>query len=155
MKKLSIILMGIVFMLTMSCQQKVDIAAEKTAIQSALDNYIKSVENEDMELYGKTVTHDTVMVNFGTFGPPIVGWTALEKVITDQNQALSQTTITVSNLKIEVAKSGKFAWATSQWNFKTVMGDKPLELPVRCTWILEKQKDGWVIVHFHKSIAAG
>jgi len=155
MLKLSIILTGIVFMLTMSCQQKVDIQAEKTAIQSVLDDYVKSVENEDMELYGKTVAHDTAMVNFGTFGQPIVGWAALEKVIAEQNKALSQTTITVSNVKIEVAKSGKFAWATSQWNFKAVMGDKPLELPVRCTWILEKQKDGWVIIHFHKSVAAG
>ncbi|HCC78020.1 MAG TPA: hypothetical protein DEP80_00225 [Anaerolineae bacterium] len=25
------------------------------------------------------------------------------------------------------------------------------ETPVRCTWILEKQKAGWIIVHFHKS----
>jgi len=143
------------FVLIIGCQPKVDIEAEKTAIKAVLDNYVTSVENEDMELYGKNVAHDTVMVNFGAFGDPIVGWEALEKVMTGQNEALSQIKITASDVSIRLSPSGKFAWATSIWDFKAMMGENPVELPVRCSWILEKQENQWVIVHFHKSVAAG
>jgi len=33
------------------------------------------------------------------------------------------------------------------------MGENLVSLPVRCTWLLEKREGGWVIVHFHKSVA--
>jgi len=155
MRKISILFMALAFILTMSCQQKVDIEAEKIAIKAVLDNYVTSVENEDMELYGKNVAHGTVMVNFGAFGDPIVGWEALEKVMAGQNEALSQIKITASDVSIRVSPSGKFAWATCLWDFKAMMGENPVELFVRCTWILEKRGNRWVIVHFHKSVAAG
>ena len=155
MRKISIFFVALAFLLTMSCQQKVDIEAEKTAIKAVLDNYVTSVENEDMELYGKNVAHGTVMVNFGAFGDPIVGWEALEKVMAGQNEALSQIKITASDVSIRVSPSGKFAWATCLWDFKAMMGENPVELFVRCTWILEKRGNRWVIVHFHKSVAAG
>lgn len=142
-----------VLILIIGCQQPMDTAAEKSAIKSVLDRYVTSVETEDMDLYGKIVAHEATMVNFGTDGPPIVGWEALQKVMVDQNAALSQTKISVSDVSIVVPLTGKTAWATSLWNFKAMMGDKPIQLPVRCTWILEKRADSWVIVHFHKSVA--
>lgn len=155
MKKIPILFVVLTIMLVMSCQQAVDIETEKTAIRAVLDNYITSVENEDMELYGKNVAHDAEMVNFGAFGDPIVGWEALEKLISGQNEVLSQTKITASGVSIQIVPSGKFAWATSLWNFKAMMGENPVEWPVRCSWVLEKRENRWVIIHFHKSIAAG
>lgn len=142
-------------LLITSCQPKVNLEAEKEQVKAVLDSYITSIETENMELYSKVMTHDQDMVNYGTSGAPIIGWDALKKVIEDQNSALSQTKITVSDLAIHVSDNGKFAWATCLWNFKAMIGDKLLELPVRCTWILEKGGNGWVIVHFHKSVAAG
>jgi len=133
---------------------KVDIAAEKAAIKVLLENYVTSVQNEDMGLYAQNVAHDTDMVNFGAFGDPIVGWDALKKVMEDQNAALSQTKIGVSDVAINVCESGKLAWATCLWDFKAMMGENPVELPVRCTWVLEKRGDSWAIVHFHKSVSA-
>jgi ketosteroid isomerase-like protein len=141
--------------LVLGCQQAVDTAAEKSTVKAVLDSYVTSVENEDMDLYSKTVAHDTAMVNFGTDGQPIVGWEALKKVMADQNAALSQTKITVSSVSIIVPPSGELAWATTLWNFKAKMRDKPIELPVRCTWVLEKRANSWVIVHFHKSVPTG
>jgi ketosteroid isomerase-like protein len=155
MSKIFTFLAVIAFMLIMivSCQQKVNIEAEKTAIGAVLNNYVTSIENEDMTLYAKIIAHDPDMVNFGTDASErIVGWNALEKVIEDQNAALSGTKITVSDVTINLAPDGRFAWATSMWIFKAKMGEQELELPVRCTWILEKQNTGWVIVHFHKSV---
>jgi ketosteroid isomerase-like protein len=129
--------------------------ADKAAVKVVLDNYIASIEKEDLELYAKNVSHDTTMVNFGAFGPPITGWAALKGVIAGQNESLSQTKITSSDESIHVAPSGQFAWATCLWDFSATMGEAPVQLPVRCTWILEKRNGKWVIVHFHKSVAAG
>jgi len=160
MAKIAVLLLGLALVLAFGCQQKaelpkVDIGIERETIKTVLDNYISSIENEDMAAYGLVMAHDPQMINFGVSGDPIVGWDSLKKVIEDQNAALSQTTIVATDVSVHVAPSGELAWATSLWTFKAVMGDKAIELPVRCTWVLEKQADGWVIVHFHKSIATG
>jgi ketosteroid isomerase-like protein len=135
-----------------------NVETEKSAIKSVLDGYITSIENADIESYGKILAHDPDMVNFGTDATErIVGWNALREVILAQNAALSGTKITQSDVTINVAPDGRFAWATSMWDFKASMEGQSVELPARCTWILEKQDAGWVIVHFHKSVgmAAG
>ena len=155
MRKLFIILVGLASMITMSCQQKVDIEAERSAINTVLHSYILSIENEDIELYGKIFMHDSDMVNFGTgANERIVGWDALRKVIEAQNAALSETKITQSDVTINVSPEGQFAWATCLWDFKSTMEAQVMQLPVRCSWILEKRSKDWEIVHFHKSIGA-
>lgn len=150
--KAAVIVLGLSLVLLAGCQSPVNIEKETTAIQKVLDNYIVSIEKEDLDLYGQIMSHDPEMVNFGTSEEPIVGWESLRKVIADQNDALAQTKISARDVKVHLSPSGDFAWATSLWNFKAMMGDKLLDLPVRCSWILERQKGGWVIVHFHKSM---
>lgn len=139
-----------------ACQPPaVDIEAETAAVKTVLEEYVNSVEIEDMEAYAKLVIHDTAMVNFGGFGKPIVGWDALKKVMEGQNEMLAETKIEVSSMQIHVSADGKFAWATCLWNLKAMMAENAVELPIRCTWVLEKQDAGWVIVHFHKSMPVG
>ena len=133
----------------------VDIEKEKTAVQAVLDQYITSIENEDMELYGKIMAHDISMINFGAFGEPVKGWEGVKQVIEEQNESLSGTKIEQNFVNIHVLPPGQYAWATSIWKLQTNMGEQYLNLPVRCTWILEKSGNNWVIVHWHKSIAAG
>lgn len=153
MKHLFIIYITIALVLIMGCQRAVDIAAEKAAIKAILDSYILSVEKEDIELYSKILINDSDMVNFGTnVSQRIVGWDALRKAIEEQNAALSETAITQSDVTINVSPNGKFAWATSLWDFKSTMEAQVIQLPVRCSWILEKKGDDWKIVHFHKSV---
>lgn len=153
MNKSFIFFLGLALILIMGCQPRVDIEAEREEVNAVLDAYVTSVETEDMELYGKNVAHDPEMVNFGGFGDPIVGWDALKKAMEGQNSALSQTKITVSDLAIHISDTGKLAWATCLWDFKGMVGENPIELPVRCTWILEKRENRWIILHFHKSMA--
>jgi uncharacterized protein (TIGR02246 family) len=156
MKKIliGVLFLGILFIT--SCEKRVppvDIEAEKANINSVLENYVKSVENEDMNLYAQTMAHDSEMVNFGSSGEPIIGWDALKKAIEGQNAALSETKIDVSDMKIHVGEDGKFGWATCLWNFQAKIGENAIKLPVRCTWILEKRENRWIIVRFHKSVA--
>lgn len=136
-------------------QPAVDIEAEVEEINTLLADYVKSVETENMETYANLVVHDTTMMNFGAFGKPVLGWEALIKVMEGQNGLLSDTKITVSGLRIYVSADGKIAWARCLWTLKAKMAENPVELPIRCTWVLEKREAGWVIVHFHKSLPAG
>jgi ketosteroid isomerase-like protein len=155
MKHVSIIITIIILTILMGCQKAVDIEVEKSAIKSVLTDYLVSIENEDIELYGKIFVHDPDMVNFGTgANERIVGWDALKKVIEAQNDAISETKITQSNITINLSNEGQFAWATSLWDFKSKMGDQVMQLPVRCSWILEKTGNEWKIIHFHKSVGA-
>lgn len=130
-----------------------NVEAEKSAVKSVLDGYITSIENADIQLYGKILSHNSYMVNFGTDATErIVGWDALREVIVAQNAALSGTKIAQSDVTINIASDGRFAWATSMWDFRATMAGQSIELPARCTWILEKQDSDWIIVHFHKSV---
>ena len=154
MNRVAVALMVTALALFVSCgPQKADIEAEKSQVKTVLDNYVKAVETEDMELYASQMAHEPMMMNFGGFGGPIVGWEALNEVMKGQNQALSETKIAVSDLAIHVSEDGKLAWATCLWNLKAMMGENPVELPIRCTWVLEKRDNQWQIVHFHKSMA--
>ncbi len=153
--KYVVLVSGILLLAVSACTKAVNVEAETTAVKSVLADYVKSVVQEDMNLYAKTVAPEPAMVNFGAFGAPIVGWDALKAVIDNQNATLSETSIDVSNLEIHVSEDGMLAWATCLWNFKAKMGENPIVLPLRCTWVLEKRAPGWVIVHFHKSLPTG
>ncbi len=153
MKRFFILLCGSALVSTLGCQPKVDIDTEKAEVNAILESYVASIETEDIDLYGKVMAHDAEMTNFGGFGDPIVGWDALKAVIEGQNEALSEIKIIVSDLAIHIPKTAEIAWATNLWTFKAMMGENPVELPIRCTWVLEKRQNAWVIVHFHKSMA--
>jgi ketosteroid isomerase-like protein len=150
-----VVLCASLLVVAAGCREAGRTEADKAAIKAVLDSYITSIENEDMGLYSKIIVHNPDMVNFGTAASErIVGWEPLRKLIEAQNAALSGTKITQSDVTITLAPEGRFAWATSSWIFKATMEAQTMELPVRCTWILEKRDKEWVIVHFHKSIGA-
>jgi uncharacterized protein (TIGR02246 family) len=141
--------------LGVGCQRPPDTRTEQSAIKAVLDDYIRGIETEDIDLYGTLFVHDPQMVNFGTGAKErIVGWDALKKVIEDQNAALSGTRITQSDVTVNLSADGRSAWATCLWDFRATMEGKAMQLPVRCSWVLEKRDGGWKIVHFHKSVGA-
>jgi len=130
----------------------IDLVAEKDAVKAALEDLITGVENKDMRLLPNTVAHEADRVWIGAGANDwLVGWEALEQAMLAQNTALDDIRITVGEETIHLAPDEQFAWATNRWNFAARLGEQALELPLRCTWILEKRAAGWVIVHFHKS----
>ena len=55
-------------------------------------------------------------------------------------------------VRVRLLAGGASALATSQWTFAAQMGEQKLAFPLRCTWVLEKRGDAWLLLHFHKSI---
>ena len=136
-----------------AAEPRVSPRAEKEAIKSTLDRYVAAVEHEDIRAYGRVLSHDSRMVNFGTDASErIVGWDSLQRAMESQFVTLKGAKIAASDITITLAPGGQSAWATSQWDFKATMGAQTVALPVRCTWVLEKRRPNWVIVHFHKSV---
>lgn len=125
---------------------------EREAIRSAMQAWIASVEGKDMKLLPAIVTHDPDIVWIGSsVNDWIVGWEGLNLAMQAQNAALDDIRISVSEETLHIHPEARFAWATNRWVFKAMAGGQQIELPLRCTWILEKREAGWVIVHFHKS----
>jgi len=125
------------------------------AVKAALDLWTTGVQNKDMATISKAVVHDDDMVWIGGNKREwIIGYDALERAMEGQNSALDHIRIEVSDETIHVSADRLFAWATSQWKFCAQAGGQLIEIPLRTTWILEKRKPGWVIVHFHKSVGA-
>ncbi len=125
---------------------------EQVAIKASIDAWINAVEIRDIRLLPQVVTQEASSVWIGPgAGEWLAGYEALEQAIQAQNEALHDIHIEVSEETIHVSPRQDMAWATNRWVFNARMGDQALALPLRCTWILEKPDDHWIIVHFHKS----
>lgn len=128
------------------------LANEHVAIKAGIEAWITAVEGRDIHLLPQVVTQavDSVWIGAGA-GEWLVGYEALEQAMQAQNAALEDIHIQVSDEIIHVSLQGDMAWATNQWIFNARLGDQSLAMPLRCTWVLEKRQDRWLIVHFHKS----
>ena len=149
-------ILSLAFILLFSCQQqeKINIQDEKASVKKTLDSYVKSIVDEDMNLYSEIVSQDSSMINVsGSVNLSwIEGWEQLKEVMNGQNDAFSETEIDVTKEKIFISPTGKDAWAVTLWDLKTVLGDSHTYLlPLRCTWVLQKRDNRWIIVSFHKS----
>jgi len=125
---------------------------ERKAVKEGIDAWIKAVEGRSISLLPKAVCQDADSVWIGAgMDEWLVGYEALEQAMSAQNAALTDIHIDVTQETIHISHQEDMAWATNQWVFNARMGDQAIALPLRCTWILEKRQDRWVIVHFHKS----
>ena len=156
MKNSSTALLLLIVILIFSCQQQkqINIQNEKASVKKILDNYVKSIVDEDMSLYSEIVARDSNMINVGGSVNLswIEGWTQLKEVMNGQNDAFSETEINVTKERIFVSPTGRDAWAVTFWELKTILSDgNKYLLPLRCTWVLQKRDNKWIIVSFHKS----
>ncbi len=154
--------MGAGILLTLGCQPQasesaeepfVDLSAEEHAIRVLLDDYVASKEQEDLELYARTLAHDLEMVNIAPGANAyFVGWDSLVKAIEAEFALVEGTIITTRDLKINLHPDGKSAWATTLWDWQGIQNEQPVQLSGRATFVFEKREAGWVIVHFHGSV---
>ncbi|KPK80729.1 MAG: hypothetical protein AMS27_16265 [Bacteroides sp. SM23_62_1] len=136
-------------------QNDFDVGSEEKLVKAVIDNYAKSWITEDMDLYDSTMSSDESLVHIGGSQGLnwIQGWTELEEIIIGQNKSFNETNISETRAWINISQSSSFAWAVTLWDLTTTLSDgTKCLIPLRCTWILEKQNGKWYIVHFHKSI---
>jgi len=130
----------------------VAVDVEAAAVAETIHRYIEAVEERDLVKYATVVAHDDDLAWYGSMPGQIVGWGEVEGVIRGMFDALSDITITQTDLRVHLSPDRGLAWATCLWDFRARMGGQPVIEPTRCTWVLERRDPGWVIVHWHKSV---
>jgi ketosteroid isomerase-like protein len=122
-------------------------------IRATLMRWIEAVEGRDLGSLPEIVAQDSDLAWIGTDATEWAsGYAGLERVMQAQNKALQDVRVAVSNEAIHFYPGANLAWATNRWAFRARSGDQDIDLPLRCTWILERRGLGWRIVHFHKSV---
>lgn len=156
------------------CAPKVDIPAEQTQIKTVLDQNVKAMETEDINLIAQTFSQEPSVVIIGTAqGQEFIGWAPFSEAMNKQFVKYDSVKAEVMNQMINVHSSGKVAWFSEMVNLtattkvkeitkgdtetkevKEVMVDKPVNMPgIRFTGVLEKTKENkWVIVQSHMSM---
>ena len=81
----------------------------------------------------------------------MTGWENYAKSYQSQRDRTQNVVIDRTNTYIKVL--GNIGWAGYQWDFKAMVDDKTTTWRGHTTLIFEKQKDHWVIVHNHTSLA--
>lgn len=132
----------------------VDIEAEKGAVKAVFDEWVKSIETEDMELFSKVIAHDDDMVLFGTDAAEhFIGWEQFKESLQKQFDSFENPDLSIRELVIKVHKSGEVAWCSCLFDFKgTTMGEPFSAEGSRFTGVMEKRNGNWVIVQGHNSV---
>jgi ketosteroid isomerase-like protein len=98
----------------------------------------------------KYIAGDVVVVS-GAWEPPVAGWDNYAKAYQRQRDRTQNVVLDRTNTIIKVV--GNVSWASYQWEFRGMVDGSPMTVRGQTTLILEKQKDRWMIVHNHTSLA--
>ena len=153
MKRSSLFSLVILLVLFFSCAENVDIEAEKTAVKSILNQYLRAWASDDVDLFSEIISHDNDMVNYWTMASDrFVGWEELKKKF-QEPAWFSDSKFEVDHQVIKVHSSGKVAWFSEviNWDYFSQEQQRRIE-GLRFTGILEKQNEKWVFVQTHFSI---
>jgi ketosteroid isomerase-like protein len=126
--------------------------AETVAVAEAIRAYVEAVEARDFAAYERVVAHDPDLAWYGSMPGQISGWAEVEPLIHDMFASLDEIHIVQDDLRVHLSPDGEVAWATCLWDFRGRAGDQEIVEPTRCTWVLERRDERWIIVHWHKSL---
>lgn len=103
----------------------------------------------DIDSLHKYYSDDVTMVS-GDWTPPVIGWDNYVKAYQAQRAKISGGRMERANTFIKV--NGDSAWATYQFDFVTMVEDKPAEFHGHTTLVFKRQGDRWVITLNHSSV---
>jgi ketosteroid isomerase-like protein len=137
-----------------ACNRKVDLEAEKAAVNAVINQNLQMVITKDMDLMSKIYAHDDDMVFIGTDSAEyMVGWETIKKVMQKQFAGPETVNFSTRDKVIKVHDSGLVAWASMivDWNVK-VQGQAMRLEGIRSTSVFEKRNGNWVFVQAHVSV---
>jgi len=106
----------------------------------------------DVEAMHKYYADNAVFVS-GAYEPPLVGWQNYAAVYQRQRAAFTGMQLVRRNTVVFLHTD--VAWASYQWEFASMVGDRPYTAHGQTTLVLNKVSDRWVIVHNHTSEICG
>jgi uncharacterized protein (TIGR02246 family) len=152
--KLFITLITLLVM-NISCQKKVNIDAEKTAVNAVINDMEKVFETNDAELLSKIVSHNPDNIFLGTDAAEcFVGY---DNFMEAQKRFFISVEkggeMTFRDVVTKIGKNGDVAWVSCLMDWKGKSQGQPFAYEgLRMTIVLEKQDGKWLIVHLHGSV---
>ena len=129
-----------------ACVQQVDAAAEEASIRDVLTQHFAAFESQDWEALGSVTSDDWVIfTHLGTTLDRAGIREFFEEYITDHS-------ITISNIDVTVSGDGSMAWAKFDENTQYNFAGAPVDEHALFTAILEKEDEGWKLVHLQRTI---
>ncbi|MFQ5769643.1 MAG: YybH family protein [Candidatus Heimdallarchaeota archaeon] len=153
MKIFSFFLLAIILFSIISCSDEIDTTSERLGVQQILYKYAEAWRVKNMDLFSELFSNDVDMIIFdGNSSKRFVGWIAWEQRLEQHSVYFQNVDISYENEVIKVDKSGNIAWLSCIANTKFTYQGKPgIMSGLRMTWVLEKRKNNWIIVHAHFS----
>lgn len=123
-------------------------------VKKTMDQLMRAFEIEDTQTVSALFPNDQTQINFGTEKQEVyTGWTALTTTVDEQFNAFDKTKIKVHKQDITLSTGGTVAWVTEIVDATLkAKGEKVSLKNMRITAVLEKQSDGWKVVHLHSSL---
>ncbi|MCL6481200.1 MAG: nuclear transport factor 2 family protein [Firmicutes bacterium] len=119
-------------------------------VDLAISEMLAGWQIGDPQLLRKYYADDVIVVS-GAYEPPLVGWENYWRAYQAQRQRMQSVRLDRRNTVLRI--KGDLAWATYQWEFQGLVDQQPAFFQGHTTLILERQKEGWRIVHNHTSVA--
>lgn len=150
MKQFSIIAIALLAILLPANTANAQASNEREAIEKLVDNYIKTINDGDLELVSQIWSH----ADYATFiGPQgrFVGWEAIrDGIVAGFKNGFTKRDLKKDNLIINI--NGNSAWAEFTWTFNsTSTSGRTGQSRGRESQIFEKVNGEWRLVHIHYS----
>ncbi|HXN22424.1 MAG TPA: nuclear transport factor 2 family protein [Candidatus Dormibacteraeota bacterium] len=120
------------------------------AIDALISEMLGAWQLGDLAGLHKYIADDVVVVS-GAWEPPVAGWDNYAQAYQRQRDRTQNVVLDRTNTYIKVV--GSVSWVSYQWEFRGVVDGSPMTVRGQTTLILQKQKDRWMIVHNHTSLA--
>lgn len=133
---------------------KIQNEAKVAPIKAVLDQMLKAQENQDLEAFTKSFSHDTDIVHFGTDIDEIwYNWSSFYEWMNEAIKTRADLTITEKNTHIRLNESENTAWYSQLLDTCFETKGEPVRIEgFRHTGVLEKIDKQWRIVQSHMSI---
>jgi uncharacterized protein (TIGR02246 family) len=128
-----------------------DTLAARHEIIKATDAWVDAYNSRDPERILALYAVDAVF--WGTSAKSIA--TTLEQIAEYFKDAPKRPRARVRITERQVRVLGDVAYTSGSYTFSNYEGEKLLEMPARFTFIFQKQKGKWLIVHQHSSRVTG
>jgi ketosteroid isomerase-like protein len=127
-------------------------SAQDTEIQSFLDTFVKSLAERDLAGIGACYSQQPELIVYWN-SRELRGWELVQAHWQKVLGEIGAVKLTLNDPDIHVF--GRFAWVTARYHREDMQGGKTCGEDGHVTFVLEKKRTQWLILHEHVSQAPG
>jgi hypothetical protein len=129
------------------------LAADDASPEAAVRALVRANVEKDLHTMSRLMAHDADITSYTIGGRKYVGWSQLERDLTEEFE--SAVTIEIPIRELKVWTKGDVAWYAMEIDYiRTVTAGKDPHralLPLRETGVLERRNGQWVLLSWHES----